>query len=127
MGADDYSAGKARRSAMALARSQKRIGATPAAEPESSMVGLAGHESAVGKVLLRLLGLGGGWIRMVPDSDGIVWCKWRYTAGRWLDHYSLVRWDPVTSDFAAALEALERKVLGALAPVPTHKPTPDRH
>lgn len=127
MGADDYSAGKARRSAMALERAARRHREAQAAEGGGSVVDVDRHAEAVGAVLLRLLGIGGGWVRLVPDEDLIVWCKWRYTSGRWAGHYSLARWDPQQSDLADALEALERKVIGAMAPVPTHKPTPDRY
>lgn len=127
MGADDYSAGKARRAAMALARATQPQAAPQGDSAWPELLGVDREPALLGAVVLRLLGSGGGWLRMVPDAEGVVWCKWRYTCGRWEGFYSLVRWVPTDSTLSEALEALERKVAGAWATVPTHKPTKDRY
>lgn len=112
---------------MAMVRAAEREAAAPAQEDRLCVVGLEREQLAVGQAVLRLLVAGAGWLRLVPDADGIVWCKWRYSSGRWEGCYSLVVWKPKESTLSAALEALERKVTGALAAVPTHKPSPDRY
>lgn len=127
MGADDYSPRRARRAAMALARAAQPQAASQGDGPGTQTLGLDREFALLGAVILRLLDSGGGWLRMVPDAEGIVWCKWRYTCGRWEGCYSLVRWVSTESTLSEALEALERKIAGALATVPTHKPTKDRY
>lgn len=115
--------------AKALELAGRSGGAAPrtADSDAHAVAALAWEAEAIGAVVLRLLACGGGWLRMVPDCDGKVWCKWRYTTGRWEGYYSLAVCGPKDGPLSAALIALERKVLGASQPEPTHKPTPDRY
>lgn len=128
MGADDYSAGRAARSAKKLARAAQRDAALPD-DPWAALLARSEGdlERRVGSVLHRILALGAGWVRLVPSADGVVYIKFRYVGGRWDGYYSLTSFRPVGANLADALEALERLILGALAPVATHKPSPDRY
>lgn len=110
-----------------VARAEARLAAAQAAGADDDSVAAVGREAAlVGAAIGRLLLTGGGWLRMVPDLEGAIWCKWRYTSGRWDGHYSLAVCKPTQSTLSETLIALEHKVKGALLPIPTHKPSPDR-
>lgn len=125
MGGEPRSKAQRKRERVALEASAERVGTTRSQGGLDSLVGVDRELLAVGSAVLRLLGGDGGWLRMVPDSDGLVWCKWRYTVGRWAGHYSLVVWKPTRGSLSQALEALENMVDGAHCNPPTHKPSKD--
>lgn len=111
-----------------LARTAARLRAAQGAGGEPHAVASLGADVLrVGEAVARLCQLGGGWLRLVPDKDGRIWCKWRYTEGRWEGHYSLAVHNPSAGTLGEALEALEHKIMGASLSLPTHKPSPDRY
>lgn len=124
---DTHKENRAYAKTLQVARAEARLRAAETTVSEVGVVaaGRLGDER-VGAAITALLALGAGWVRLVPDRQGLVWCKYRYTVGRWENHYSLAVHNPASGTLAEALEALYHKVTGALLPIPTHKPSPDQ-
>lgn len=52
-----------------------------------------------------------GWLRINPDEDGkIVWVKWKFTSGRWANHYVLYKGENYPS-FADLLVGIHYKLV----------------
>jgi len=52
-----------------------------------------------------------GWLRIVPDGDQkTVWYKWKFTRGKWSNHYVMVRGEQYQHGLALSL--LSKKLAG---------------
>lgn len=88
-------------------------------EPTHTIEGRAGYERDIAWFCFQE----DGWLRIVPDPDLLrVHIKWKFTVGRWDNHYCYVV--GYVSEIDTLLQVLRRKVEGARAG--THKPSVDR-
>lgn len=121
MGNDPRSTRQSREAARRLGVERPSIlpggeAATPTVQPEVA-------SSAVARALMPFLLRDDGWLRIVPQEDGAtVYYKWKWTAGKHVNHYVMAVYP--ASECAEALRRLAAKVdavdSGVQPPVKDH-------